>query len=700
VPNLVHYGGTLKDVTGKTLTEACGVTFLLYKEEQGGAPLWMETQNIAPDSSGHYDVQLGSTSANGIPADIFQTGQARWLAVEISSEAEQPRVMLVAVAYAMKAADAATIGGLPPSAFVMAPTANRIGTAGAAPASTAQPSAATRQQLTTGYKPATPTVHSPGGTIPVTTAGGTLNFIPLWDATSDIANSILFQASSNGASKIGINTTKPLSTLDVRGTESVRGNLSLPAISTATVTSSFNSEPLTFTASAFNGTSIAQNFRWQAEPTSNFGLISGSMNLLYASGNNPFTETGLNMDAFGDLTANNVGANTVFGGSDVPLSAPVFGLNTDPDNFSYGVIGEASGVLGVAGVYGTSPEIGVEGTAGTLGLLGTATGSPLNELTVGVEGSSPEDGVVGFSSTQLAPYYFAGVTGSATSTSGLGAGVSGFTNSDQGTGVYGEGLSASQNARTISNTGFGVWGDTGLTNGVAVIGTADDGTAGEFVNGFTNTSAPALVAFSNNGASSGQTVFVASSLSGQSCGIDVLGNLFCTGTKNAIVPVDEGKRYVAMSAVESPQNWFEDAGSAQLANGAAVVGLDPNFIQTVNTAKEYQVFLTPYGDCKGLYVTNRSAGSFEVHELGGGTASISFGYRIMALRKNYENVRFADRTQSFASIKQIGERTRAKNAAASSQMPRKPLSPHLPTIPRPDMPPRAHPVAQAQNVQK
>jgi hypothetical protein len=187
---------------------------------------------------------------------------------------------------------------------------------------------------------------------------------------------------------------------------------------------------------------------------------------------------------------------------------------------------------------------------------------------------------------------------------------------------------------------------------------------------------------------------------GQSCAIDVNGNLSCTGTKNAIVPVDEGKRYVAMSAVESPQNWFEDAGSAQLVNGAAVVGLDPDFIQTVNTAKEYQVFLTPYGDCKGLYVTNRIAGSFEVHELGGGTAGIGFGYRIMALRKNYENVRFADRTQSFARIQQIGQRMRAKNSSTASHIPRKPLSPHLPNLPRPVMPPRAHPVAQAQNVQK
>jgi len=112
-----------------------------------------------------------------------------------------------------------------------------------------------------------------------------------------------------------------------------------------------------------------------------------------------------------------------------------------------------------------------------------------------------------------------------------------------------------------------------------------------------------------------------------------------------------------LSAIESPKNWFEDAGSTSLVNGAAVVAIDPEFMQTVNTELEYQVFLTPYGDCKGLYVTNRTANSFEVHELGGGIASVGFGYRIMALRKNYENVRFADHTHDPIPTKRVKRET-------------------------------------------
>src|SRR5215467_10954864 len=47
------------------------------------------------------------------------SGEGRWLAVEIGSELEQWRALQVAVPYAMKAADAETLGGVPLSAFVL-----------------------------------------------------------------------------------------------------------------------------------------------------------------------------------------------------------------------------------------------------------------------------------------------------------------------------------------------------------------------------------------------------------------------------------------------------------------------------------------------------------------------------------------------------------------------------------------------------
>src|SRR3954469_16637199 len=106
VPRLVSYSGVLKDNAGKIITDTTGVSFLLYKEQQGGAPLWLETQNVTPDRAGHYTVQLGAASAKGLPTELFTSGEGRWLPVQIDSEKEQPRVLLVAVPYAIKAADA------------------------------------------------------------------------------------------------------------------------------------------------------------------------------------------------------------------------------------------------------------------------------------------------------------------------------------------------------------------------------------------------------------------------------------------------------------------------------------------------------------------------------------------------------------------------------------------------------------------
>jgi hypothetical protein len=74
VPKVVNYSGTLTDLNGKPLTSLVGVTFYLYKESQGGSPLWMETQNVQPSKSGHYSVTLGSTTSEGLPSDLFVSG--------------------------------------------------------------------------------------------------------------------------------------------------------------------------------------------------------------------------------------------------------------------------------------------------------------------------------------------------------------------------------------------------------------------------------------------------------------------------------------------------------------------------------------------------------------------------------------------------------------------------------------------------
>jgi hypothetical protein len=63
VPPLVNFSGTLTDVNRKPLTRVVGVSFYLYKDQDGRSPLWMETQNVYPDKSGHYSVMLGLTAS-------------------------------------------------------------------------------------------------------------------------------------------------------------------------------------------------------------------------------------------------------------------------------------------------------------------------------------------------------------------------------------------------------------------------------------------------------------------------------------------------------------------------------------------------------------------------------------------------------------------------------------------------------------
>jgi trimeric autotransporter adhesin len=119
VPNLIRYGGVLKDAQGAALPGTTqGITFAIYKQQEGGAPVWMETQNVTLDASGHYSVLLGTGRAEGLPADLFSAQEQRWLGVQVQGEAEQARVLLVSVPYALKAVEADKLAGHSASEFV------------------------------------------------------------------------------------------------------------------------------------------------------------------------------------------------------------------------------------------------------------------------------------------------------------------------------------------------------------------------------------------------------------------------------------------------------------------------------------------------------------------------------------------------------------------------------------------------------
>ena len=215
VPNLIRYSGTLKDTQGAALSSstAVGVTFSIYKQQDGGAAVWMETQNVTPDGNGQYNVILGSTTATGLPDDLFSQQEQRWLGVQVQGEAEQARVLLVSVPYAFKAHEAETLGGLPASAFVQAAPSNASGT-GSTDTGTAVNALSTAGNANISSKGKSTPASRKNVICAALTANGLANYVPLFDLTvCNLVDSAIYQL----AGKIGIGTPAPSTALDVNG---------------------------------------------------------------------------------------------------------------------------------------------------------------------------------------------------------------------------------------------------------------------------------------------------------------------------------------------------------------------------------------------------------------------------------------------------------------------------------------------------
>lgn len=659
VPPVVNFSGQLRGEDGKPLNGTVGATFSLYKEAEGGAPLWVETQNLQVDKNGHYTVALGSTSSQGLPVNIFSSGEARWLGVQLQGEAELPRVLLMSVPYAMKALDAETIGGKSVSDFVLAQP-------GSGPAS-ASHAGSTRNSSNNSINPNV-------------SGSGTKNFVPLWLSSSKLGDSNIFQSTSG---KIGVGTKSPGAALDVNGGGDIRSTLKLfpdgskPAlIVSGTDFSVDKTGTVKFVSGqTFPGTGTITGVKAGSGLSGGGNSGKVTLNLLQSCSNGQVLQwngtTWVCSDAgTGTITGvnTNSGSGLTGGGNTGTLSLSLV------KSCSNNQVLQWNGSSWVCSSAGSGTITGV--TAGTDLTGGGNTGNVTLNLdtnkvpqlaaantftatqTVSTNSSSPSiivnnasngdaisavstSGTAIIATSERDTNFFPGLVGASDGINTQTIGVSGYTSSNIGMGVYGQNVLGS--SVLFNNPYAGVWGDS--SDGEGLLGTSDNYLALQAINN-TDLFPTVLLENETNDSLFGQLLVAFDSVVGGACTIDSEGDLSCSGEiTGGVALVDNNTRKVSLNAVGATEDWYEDAGSGQLSQGTASIRLDPTFAQTVNTGVEYHVFLTPKGDCEGLYVNHESPRGFEVHELRHGTSNIAFDYRIMAKRRGHENVRLADVTQ-------------------------------------------------------
>ena len=334
----------------------------------------------------------------------------------------------------------------------------------------------------------------------------------------------------------------------------------------------------------------------------------------------------------------------------------VLGYTTTPSTgglLGSGVIGE-----GYNGVYGFSTSTVSGDGAGVIGSAANADGVE-GTGEYGVYGQGEGPGVYGQSQSS----YGTGVVGSSTG----GAGVSAYSASGQA-GTFYTGSSA---------TAVVAYNSSG--SDVALL-SAPGGEAGMFL-GFSGSAAhPAIVSLqmtsgtdyftaingTNQQAAPTET-FVVQGASANYSGdavptyasdVQMSGDLYvqgrvyqlCSSGSGAMFPVTAPAGHcsydndltpaVRTRSASAPRvttytphqslPTTEDFGEAQLVNGQASVPLERTFASTIDASRSYLVFITPLGDCRGLYVASRSPNGFSVRELMNGRTNVAFQYRIVA----------------------------------------------------------------------
>lgn len=111
VPGQVDFQGLLLDAAGDPVNGLVDLDFALFDVDTGGSALWSELHTDVSVVDGVYDVALGSITPL---TPTLLAGSSVYLEITVDGETLTPRRQLLAVPYALRAAEAdaaATVGG-------------------------------------------------------------------------------------------------------------------------------------------------------------------------------------------------------------------------------------------------------------------------------------------------------------------------------------------------------------------------------------------------------------------------------------------------------------------------------------------------------------------------------------------------------------------------------------------------------------
>ncbi len=306
----------------------------------------------------------------------------------------------------------------------------------------------------------------------------------------------------------------------------------------------------------------------------------------------------------------------------------------------YPINGYSSGVN--SAIYGTNSGAG----QGVLG-VSTGTGTGVYGLNsnngIGVFGQSTANAGVRGTTSHLSS---AGVHGANTNTNGTG--VIALGNNITTASSYSAGAGLTANGRGVGTYSAGI----NTTDGIGVVGLGNNmtsfnnfaqgtGVLGQGENFGVMAYASSVGTAVANNKWAGYFDYLPSAngfayIGGRTNGTDY--GILSTGVKSTMIK-DEDNRNRIMYCTEAPEVLFQDFGSAQLVNGKAHITIDPILARNifVSDNKPMKVFIQLEGDCKGVFVTNKTANGFDVVELQGGTSNTAFSYQIIANRADVKD---------------------------------------------------------------